>query len=126
MLNKKPNRGLTLIEMLLFAALMTMVAGFTLRAIQDARIYRGNARDRNRMALIAQEELDRARALPAVELTEGVTELVRPDWPIGVAAQLEIHPREDGAWLIDVRVTRESIEGKPPVRLATIRKGGAS
>jgi hypothetical protein len=117
------RRGVTLLEVMIYTAVWTALAVATMRVIGDGRTLRSNARDRGAMVLIAQNELERARTLPSDKLTTGSTERTSADWPSGVKARVELSPRADGAWLVDVVVTRESVEGKPSVRLATVRPG---
>jgi type II secretory pathway pseudopilin PulG len=120
------RRGMTLLEMLIFVSVFTLLAVATMRCIGDGRVLRANARDRSLMAAIAQSELERARTMPASELAGGRTERRDPTWPTGTAAVMEVTPRPEGTWLVDVTVGREGIEGKPSVRLTTIRPGGPS
>ena len=117
-------RGLTLLETLFYAAIWTVLALATMRVVGDSRTLRAKARDRATMVLIAQNELERARFSPAADLKAGKTERVDPDWPRGIKATVEMSERGDGTWLVDVIVTRQSVEGKPQVRLATVRPGG--
>jgi type II secretory pathway component PulJ len=117
------NRGVTLLEALVFSALWAVLAVVTMRALAEGRELRGDARDRTRMALIAQGELERVRALPAADLREGVTERADPGWPRDVRSAVELLRRPDGTWQVDVRMTRESDTGKAPVRLTTVRTG---
>jgi Tfp pilus assembly protein PilX len=119
------DRAVTLLETLVFCALWTVLAVVTMRSLAEGRELRGNARDRTRMALIAQGELERVRAVRAADLREGVTERSEPGWPADVRTAVELSRRPDGTWLVDVRVTRESDTGKPPVRLTTVRTGVA-
>lgn len=118
-------RGVTLLECLIYSALLSVLSVWTMRIIGESRVLRANARDRAAMTLIAQSELERLRTVSASELQEGKNEFHREEWLDGVNASVELVPREDGGWLIDVRVSRESIEGKPRVRLTTIRHGEA-
>jgi len=122
----RSRRGVTLLEMVIYCMLLSMVAVFTMRAVSEARVLRSQARDRNVMAAIAQGEVERVRAVPASRLAEGTETRTDPGWPGGVRALVTLEKRADGAWLIDVQVERESAEGRTPVRLATIRKGGPS
>jgi prepilin-type N-terminal cleavage/methylation domain-containing protein len=116
-------RGVTLLELMVCVMLMSMLAVVTMRALGEARILRGNARDRAVMALIAQSEMERVRSLKASELTAGVQIRSDPAWPSDTTAHVELTPRDDGTWLLAVRVGRKSSEGKAPVSLTTIRSG---
>jgi len=113
----------TLLEALIYCVLWAILAVATMRVLGDARILRSNARDRSVMALIAQSEIERVSSLPAEALTEGATTLQREEWPTDVTAMLDLERRDDGTWLIDIRVERDSVEGKPSVHLTTIRTG---
>lgn len=118
------RKGFTLLETLIYSAVFALVAVSTLRVVGDARVVRSNARDRSVMALLAQSEMERVRSLPPDSLTEERREITSPDWPEGVLATVETRRRADGTWLLDITVRRESIEGKPSVRLTTILPGG--
>ena len=119
----KRKRGVTLLEVLIAATLLTVVALFTMRALGQSRILRGNARAQETMLLLAQEELERLRATPAGELAEGTTTHRGTGWPEKMASTVTLDQRDDGTWLIDVTVDRPAIEGLSPVRLTTIRRG---
>ncbi len=116
---------MTLIEVMIFCSVFALAAVSTLRVMGDSRVVRSNARDRSTMALIAQSEIERVRSLPAAGLTAGTLPRRDPSWPDGVQMTLTTTPRGDGTWLVDVRVARESLEGKPGVRLTTIVGGAA-
>jgi Tfp pilus assembly protein FimT len=118
------DRGVTLIELTVYMAVWATVALATMHVLGDARMTRANARDRGVMTLIAQGELERVRQLPAAALKEGSENRKDPDWPSGVTATVTLKRRDDATWLVDVQVERESPEGKPHVRLTTIRAGG--
>jgi type II secretory pathway pseudopilin PulG len=120
------QRALTLLEMMIFVSVFSLLAVATMRCIGDGRLLRGNARDRSVMTAIAQSELERVRTMPAGDLNGGRVERRDPSWPSGTVAAVELTPRPDGTWLVDVTVTRDGVEGRPSVRLATIRTGGAS
>ncbi len=120
----RSRRAMTLLEVMIFSSILALTAVSTLRVMGDARVVRGNARDRSTMALIAQSEIERVRSLPADRLVAGSQAKRDPSWPEGVAATLTTTPRPDGTWLVDVRVARESLEGKAPVRLTTVVAGG--
>jgi Tfp pilus assembly protein PilV len=119
----KRAAGVTLLELLLYVVVWAMIAVCTMRVLGDSRMTRANARDRAVMTLIAHGELERVRALPAASLEEGRLRRSEPAWPSGVTADVEMTRRDDGTWLVDVRVERASVEGKPKVRLTTIRAG---
>ena len=122
--NLGARSGVTLIEPLVFVALFAIVSAFTMQALGNSRMLRSNARDRLTMTLIAQSELERIRSLPAAELAEGEDVRSDPQWPSGVAAIVRLAEMDGGHWAVDVEVSRESLEGKPTIRLATIRRGG--
>jgi Tfp pilus assembly protein PilV len=114
---------MALLEVLVFVALWGMLAVTTMQSLAQSREMRGNARDRTRMALIAQEELERVRALPAAELREETNERTDPAWPGDVKSMVTLKPVPGGNWSVEIRVDRKSFDGKVPVRLATIRRG---
>lgn len=117
-------RGVTLLEALVYIALFTLLAVGTLRALGDSRALRANGRDRAAMTWIAQTELERARRTPLQEIAAGRSMRTDPAWPQGVSATVEFTRRPDGFWTIGVEVRRASVEGKLPVRLATLHPGG--
>ncbi len=119
------TRGFTLLECMIVAMLGAILAVTTLRVLGDARQVRGNARDRLMLASLAQGELDRLRTLPAAEVRETTETLTKPDWPEGVALQVITRPYSAETWQIDIVAARQSIEGKPAVRLSTLRRGVA-
>ena len=121
LLNKR--RGLTLLETLMYVAILAITIAFTLRAVGEARMIRGNARDRAALVLIAQSELERWRIAPAAQLSEGAMRIENPSWPSGASATVSLRKTANGLWEIDVRVRRKGPEGKPEVRLTTIRTG---
>lgn len=96
-----------------------------MRVVAEARTIRSNARDRSVLTLIAQEELDRLRALPAASLIEGSTINTLPNWPSGTVSLATVSRGPLQSWQLDVEITRESTEGKPAVRLTTLRQGKA-
>ena len=121
----KKCRGLTLLELMIFCALFTLLAVATMRTLGESRMVRGRARDRSAMALIAQAQIEHARLLPASELREGETTVTNPEWPKDVEAVVKLARQKDNLWLVDVSVRRSSIEGKAEVTLATLRPGGS-
>ena len=118
------RRGVTLLETMVFVSLWAIVAVGTMTAVAQSSVIRSRAADRSAMVMIAQQELERVRHLPAGDLKEGTEERTLPEWPAGTVAEIETREREDGTWLIDVRVNRSTIEGLAPVRLTTLRLGG--
>lgn len=114
------RRGLALLELLLYSALWTVLAFATLRAVADARMLRANARDRSALALIAQGEIERMRADAAPPAGGERTD---PAWPSGTRAVTRVEPSGEGAVAVVVTVSRESLEGKPVVTLASILPG---
>lgn len=118
------RRGVTLLEMLIFVAVFALIAVSTLRVVGDARVIRSNARDRAVMVLIAQTELERLRAAPPAQRMEGTELKHSPEWPEGTQVRVETTRHDSGMWMLDVKVNRESIEGKPSVRLTTLVSGG--
>lgn len=115
------NRGVTLMEVLIFSAVIAVVSAMTMRAVGQGRVMRGNARDRITMAALAQGELDRARLTPP---GPGVTQRTDPAWPVGVVAETTVMEGPEGTTAIDVRVWWKSAEGKPSVRLSTLAAPG--
>ncbi|MCX7718336.1 MAG: hypothetical protein N2111_08035 [Candidatus Sumerlaeaceae bacterium] len=120
------RRAMTLLELMIFLGVFSLLAVATMRCIGDGRLLRANARDRSVMTAIALSELERARTMPSSNLNGGRVERSDPSWPSGTVAAVELAPRPDGTWLLDVTVTRDGAEGRPSVRLTTIRPGGPS
>ena len=114
---RKRISGVTLLECLVFSAVMAIVAGFAMRAIGQGRMIRANAKDRLTMLAIAQSELDRARMAANAP---GVTERSEENWLSRTMAKTTVEAGPDGTRKLSVSVTRESFEGKPEVRLATL------
>lgn len=117
------SRGITLLECLVFMAVIAIVSSFAMRAIGQGRMMRANAAGRLAMMAIAQSELDRLR-LEAPEA--GTAERTDPAWPAGTHLETIVSPGPRGTLAIEVVVTRESYEGKPTVRLATLAPSAAS
>lgn len=120
----KRHGGFTLLECLIYCALMSLLAVGTMRAIGDARMIRSNARDRTPLAIIAQSELERLRSEPPGARKAGTEKLTKPEWPRGTRVEVQTTELTSGTWTVEVRAARESIEGKPTVRLASV-VGGA-
>jgi len=118
-LNPKLCRGVTLVEVLVFTAIITLVSGFAMRAVSVGRMTRANARDRLIMLGLVQSELDRLRLNPAL-LKPGQHERSDPSWPPLSKMSTSIVARPDGLLEVEVRMTSKAIEGKAPVRLATL------
>ncbi|MCB2156960.1 hypothetical protein KQI84_18945 [bacterium] len=123
---QRNNHGMTLLETMVFVALWGLLAVTTMAALSQSSITCSRAADRSDMVMIAQAEIERLRHVPAEELIEGEQELRREEWPQDVAAKIETRLRPDGTWLLDVLVTRATLEGVQPVRLTTLRLGDAS
>ncbi len=124
MMNRRTAKGVTLLEAIIAFTLLTVIALFTMRAVGQGRIVRGNARAQHELLLLAQEELERVRAIPATELQAGEAEHQDSSWPSTVTSKVLLEKQAGGTWLVDVTLFRETIEGLPPVRLTTIRRGG--
>lgn len=122
----RQTRGISLVEVIFFVAIMTTVAVFTMRSLGQARAVRARAADRAQMALAAQTELDRVRRIPAPELNDGSTTQSLPQ--LGEASQMvtSLARRDDGNWGVEVSVMLDTIEGNAPVQLSTIRQGSGS
>ena len=58
------------------------------------------------------------------QLAEGQITESKKEWVSGTSATISLKRIESGLWEIDVRVRREGPEGKPEVRLTTLREGG--
>jgi hypothetical protein len=114
-------QAFTLLELLVYCSLWTVLALTTMRVIGEARVVRANARDRSILTLIAQDELERLRSIPTSQLSEGVTTRSLSTWPRGTEARIEIHGGPQQTLELDVQVSRVSIEGKPSVQLTTLR-----
>lgn len=119
------RRGMTLLEAIVAATLFAMISVFTMRALGQSRVLRGNARAQQEILMIAQQELERVRAIPAANLQAGSNSQSDPAWPDKVSSRVTIKPMDDGTWMIDVVVERAALEGMPPVRLTTIRRGAS-
>lgn len=113
--------GFTLVECLAFVAIWASVGITSLWAVRHASQARGDARHAAELALIAQSELERARALPAAQLTEGAHPRTNDAWPMGTSCTLTVARRPLGAWTLDVAVGREGARSIKPVRLVTVR-----
>lgn len=118
------RRGLTLVELLIFTAIITIVSGFAMRAIIVGRMTRANARDRLIMLGIVQSELDRLR-VNAASIRPGRSERTDPSWPPASKMASIITARPDGLLQVEVEMTSKAIEGKPRVRLATLVNAAA-
>lgn len=110
-------------ELLVYLSLLTLLTVSTMKVLGNAAIIRGAARERAKMLLIAQTQLDAARRLPAGELKAGESVGEDIGLPPSMTVMTRYTPREDGTWLVDVVVSRETIEGLPSVSLSTIRGG---
>lgn len=110
---------------MIYCALFAMLAVGTMRVVGEAHMIRSNARDRTQLAVLAQGELDHIRNAPAAERKVGVQTLTNTEWPTGTQLQVELQPASAGMLSVEVRATRESIEGKPTVRLASLLPGGS-
>ncbi|MBI1290665.1 hypothetical protein GC173_05415 [bacterium] len=79
------RRGLTLLECLVYTALISLLTVFTMEAMGRARLLQGNAHDRLALATRAQEELDKLQSTrPAVP-----SDPVRTENPWGPRTYLE-------------------------------------
>lgn len=116
------QRGVTLVEAMVFVSIWASVAGTTLYAIQQAAMTRGQAQQAAELALIAQSELEHARAIPAGELRAGTTDISNPTWPAGTSCTLTLAPHSAKTWQVNVEVGRTTARTLKPVRLATFRR----
>ena len=117
-------RGLTLLEMLFCAFIMTLIAVSTSVVLGNGRVMRERARHRAELTLIAQGELDRLRGLPKAQLSEGQQPAPREDWPRSVTVIDTIQKRADGFLEIGVRAMRKSPGGDLKVVLTSLHPGG--
>ena len=116
---RRHMRGVTLIELLIFSVVMMTVSAFVMRALGQGRMVRANARDRLTMLTIAQGELDQLR-LSAHALRASQKIYSNPSWPSETSATLTIKPGPARTWDVQIEMTRQSVGGKPKVRLATL------
>ena len=121
--NRRNSKGVTLLECLIYCAILTALALLTMRALGEAALVRGRGTERGRLILIAQEQLDEARRLPAADLVEAEETLRSDKWGPSLTTTRRFTQREDGNWVIDIIVARETGEGIPAVHLSTIRAG---
>lgn len=115
------HRGVTLLELLVVVAILTVVGMGTMRVLGQARLLRGRARARSAMVLFAQASLDRLRTQAAT--TAAATRIEMPTGVHGRTAHADITPRPDGFRDIVVVVEDANVEGARPVRLASILPG---
>lgn len=97
-----PIHGVTLLEMLLAAFVMSIIAVSTAGVLGDGRVLRERARHRAELALTVQSELDRLRAQPAAQLHEGRQTVRRAEWPPSVSAEEIVRKRADGTLELNV------------------------
>lgn len=117
--------GFTVIECLVFVAIWSSVCITSMWAIHEAGLMRSNAAMRAEMALVAQSELEHARAIPAASITEGAKVQTPADWwPENTSCTITMSPRSSKTWTVDVQVQRQTQRGLKPVRLTTIRSAG--
>ena len=121
---KTPDRGVTLLEMLFCAFIITLIAVATLSVMGDGRVMRERARQRAELALIAQGELDQLRCLPMAQLTDGQQTVQHEDWPQSVRVVETIRKRDDGFLELEFRAERKSPSGVLKVVLYSIHPGG--
>lgn len=125
MKTKSPSRGITLLECLIYCAVLVTVAAFSMRALGEARLVRDRGAERNRLAIIAQEQLDQLR-LQASELEAGTETLTSEDWPSATTVTTTVTARTEDLFDLEVIVTRETLDGPLTVQLATLVRGAAS
>lgn len=121
------RRGFTLLEVIIYAALLAMVSVATLGCLAQARLARARARDRASLLAVALGAVERTKAAAAAGRppVEGVSEpAAEPWWPAETSVTLTAARRPDGLTAIDVTAVRTTPEGAPPVRLATLISGG--
>jgi hypothetical protein len=119
------RRGITLVECLVFIAIWAGVCGSTLWALRESALTRGQARQAAVPAVIAQGELEQARALPADKLKAGSTDRTDAAWPAGTSCTVTLAPHSPSTWLINVEAARTTARGLKPVRLTTYRRGAS-
>lgn len=124
--NHKPaaGRGITILELLLAAAVMAMIAVCTLAALADGRALRERAHHHAEMAIWAQGELERLRVTPLAKLTAGETAVHRNGWPAAVSAVETVRKRPDGFTELGVQLRRKNPGADILVDLVTIHPGG--
>lgn len=121
------GRGLSLIEVLITTLLLAIVTVATLRVIGESRIVRSAAAIRTELTVMAQSALNKARLAPVEELSIGESPIeFPPESPPGMTGVLMVKELDSGHLEIDVRIQRDTQNGAPPVRLTTIRRGGAN
>jgi prepilin-type N-terminal cleavage/methylation domain-containing protein len=118
------HHGLTLLEMLLCILVVTILAVTTAKVLGDGRVLRERAKHRAELALFAQGELDRLRAVPLGQLAEGQRAVHRDGWPASVRATETIQRRGDGFLELIVRAERKSPGAEFTMVLTTIHPGG--
>jgi type II secretory pathway pseudopilin PulG len=112
------RRAITLVEVLIYVAILPAVTLSTMAALSRGRLLMGVARERQNLTLIAQEELDRIRLLPPSELSDGVT--FQADGDVVTTTTLS---RVGPHWEVQVEASRHTIDGLQPMYLATLRRG---
>jgi len=115
--------GLTLVECLVFISIWAAVGMSTMMAIQRAAVTRGRASQRANLALIAQSELEKVRAIPAAELSAGSFSRTETDWPPHTSCTVTLAPHSAKTWKVDVLVERQTAHETRPVRLVSYRRG---
>lgn len=119
--HNRKNRGVTLVECMVFIAIWGSVCASTLWLVKETSLSRARLRQAAELAVIAQSELERARAMPGTTLAEGSSDRHEPDWPAGTSATLTLARHSDRTWLVNVEVSRTTARGVKPVRLSTYR-----
>lgn len=118
------RRGVTLLEMLLAATVMALIAVCTLTTLSDSRALRERAHHHAEMALWAQGELERLRVTPLAKLAPKETTVHRDGWPASVSAVESVRKRPDGYTELSVHLIRKNPVTDILVDLMTIHPGG--
>jgi len=111
------------VECLVFISIWAAVGISTIAGVQCAAMTRGRASQRAVLALIAQSELERVRAMPASELSVGAFARTGTDWPANTSCTVTLALHSAKTWKVDVLVERQTARETRPVRLVSYRRG---
>ncbi len=120
------TRGLTLIEMIIVAALMGVALVAVMRVISASAHLENRSEVTLRLSLRASAEMERLKTVPYEELTEGTRELenfLSPPSRTGPHDQGEVTIRSlhNGKMKeITITMTHTSAKGFRPIRLVTL------
>lgn len=121
---RRRSHGLTLLETLVYLSIWALLSIATVRALGEARMIRSGAKDRAQMAWMAQEILDERRVAGTSHDAGTFERLDLSERLAGTEAVFTVEEGPSGTLLLEVVVRRESLEGKPTVRLTTLVAGG--